>query len=196
MLAYSSENNGYKGIGYLATWDLKDYEYVRKLFQTIRNTRSGELATNFNDRLERVWNDHFIGNWFEPIEVVRGGNRIVNDGLVRVAEMITGQSSALWTHLAVGNGSSPVSMSDSFLQSEIERVALGTDGFQQPAGSVLRYGGFFSPSVNSSLISEAGVFDDPTEGIMMFRTVYASPINHVVNVDFFSVSHSIYQVSV
>lgn len=191
---YSAEAKGYQGIGYLATWDLKDYDYVRNWFRTIRAMKNGALASDFSIKLERVWNDQTTD--IEPIEVVQGRNRIVNDGLVRVAELITGSSSSLWTHLAVGNGISPVSMSDSFLQSEIERVALGTDGFQTPAGSVLRYGGFFSPSVNTSLISEAGVFDDPTEGIMFFRTVYTTPINHVVNVDFFSVAHSIYQVSV
>lgn len=153
-----------------------------------------KLTDNFNEKLDRVYNDQTTD--IEPLEVDKSRNKIVNDGLVRVAEQITGQTNALWTHLAVGSGISPVSMSDSFLQSEIERVALGTDGFQSPAGSVVRFGGFFSPSVSSALITESAVLDDPTEGTMLYRTVYSTGINHVVNNDFFSVAHSIYQISV
>ena len=191
-----SDLAGYQGIGYLARWDIKDYDFVRKIFANIRLRSS--LATDFNDNLERIWNDHKI-LWpcrFMPNEIVKGGNKIVNDGLVRIAEMVTGTSPPLWTHMAIGTGGNRVSASDSFLQTELARVALGTDGFQSPAGSVMRYGGFYAPSVASGTIFEAAVFDDPTSGVMFFRTVYPNPITHVVNNDFLSVAHSIYQVSV
>lgn len=185
---------GYKGIGYLASWDLRDYDFIRNLFRTIRALNDGVIATDFNYKLERIWNDQTTD--IEPLEVVKGSNKIVNEGLVRIAEMITGQNPPLWTHMAVGSGPNRVSASDAFLQTELSRVALGTDGFQSPAGSVMRYGGFFAPSVASAQIVEAAVFDDPTSGVMFFRTVYPNPVTHVVNSDFFSVAHSIYQVSV
>ena len=186
---------GYRGIGYLASWDLNDYYYVQALFTKIRDGNR-ELANELNNRFERIWNDQTVPPHFEPLEVVKGGNKIVNDGLVRIAEMVTGTSPPLWTHMAIGTGGNRVSASDSFLQTELSRVALGTDGFQSPAGSVMRYGGFYAPSVASGTIYEAAVFDDPTSGVMFFRTVYPNPITHVVNNDFLSVAHSIYQVSV
>jgi hypothetical protein len=193
-----------KGVGFIALWDADDISYIIKLFSKIRHaTRDKDFYTTkfltegFNDRLDRVYNDQTINDKeFEPIEVDKSSNRVVNDGLVRIAEMVTGSNDAPWTHLAVGNGGNQVSMSDSFLQTEIERVGLTSDGFQSAAGSVMRYGAFFAPSVASTQILEAGVFDDPTEGVMFFRTVYPTGITHTVNSDFFSVAHSIYQVSV
>jgi hypothetical protein len=199
---------GYHGEGYCAKWDLEDLSYIIKLFSKIRRATKDKdfyntkfLTEGFTDRLERAWNDHKQivdenNNGFEPLEVTKATNRCVNDGLVRIAELVTGTTSALWTHLAVGSGSNQVSMSDSYLQTEIDRVALGTDGFQSAAGSVMRYGGFFSPSVASAQVSEAAVFDDVTSGVMFFRTVYPTPITHTVNSDLFTVAHSIYQVSV
>lgn len=188
------EVTGYKGIGYLASWDLSDYLYVKELFAKARRIRS--ISTEIYNRFERIYNDQTVPNCFEPLEVVKGGNRIVNDGLVRIAEMVTGTSPPLWTHIAIGTGGNKVSASDSFLQTELARVALGTDGFQSPAGSVMRYGGFYAPSVASGTIYESATFDDPTSGTMFYRTVYPNPITHVVNNDFLSVAHSIYQVSV
>jgi hypothetical protein len=193
-----------KGIGYIALWDQEDLPYIVKLFSKIRHaTRDHDfyatkfLTEGFNDRLDRIYCDQTVDDKeFEPLEVDKSSNRVVNDGLVRIAELVTGANNALWTHLAVGGGGNKVSMSDSFLQTELQRVGLNSDGFQSAAGSVMRYGAFFSPSVSTSQILEAGVFDDPTEGVMFFRTVYPTGITHVVNADFFSVAHSIYQVSV
>lgn len=196
-----SDVSGYKGVGFLASWDLNDSQYVQKLFAKIRlATRtknyymSRKLSEGFNDKLDRIWNDQTTD--IEPLQVVKSHNKIVNDGLVRIAEMVTGQNPPQWTHIAIGTGGNRVSASDSFLQTELSRVGLGTDGFQSPAGSVMRYGGFYAPSVASGTIFEAAVFDDPTSGTMFFRTVYPNPITHVVNNDFLSVAHSIYQVSV
>jgi hypothetical protein len=200
----SEAKAGYHGVGYCASWDLDSLSYMTKLFNKIRHATKEKDFYNvmiytgsFNDKLDRLWHDQTVDDKeFEPLEVVKSTNRIVNDGLVRIAELVTGSNHALWTHLAVGSGGNQVSMSDSFLQTEIERVGLTSDGFQSAAGSVMRYGGFFAPSVSSCQVLEAGVFDDPTEGIMFFRTVYPTGITHVVNSDFFSVAHSIYQVSV
>ena len=207
-ISQSDSKSAYHGVGFCAKWDVEDQMYVIKLFSKIRHATRDKnyydikfLTEALNDRLERAWNDHRHivdenNEEFEPLDVTKSTNRVVNDGLTRIAELVTGSSSNLWTHLAVGSGTGQVSMSDTFLQTEVERVALGTDGFQSAAGSVMRYGGFFAPSVASGSISEAAVFDDPTAGAMFFRTVYPTPIIHVVNSDFFSVSHSIFQVSV
>ena len=205
---FGNDKAGYHGQGYCAKWDLEDQMYVIKLFSKIRRATKDKDHYNkkffteaFNDRLERAWNDHKHiidenNNEFEPLQVTKSTNKIVNDGLTRIAELVTGSSSNLWTHLAVGSGSGQVSLSDTFLQTEVERVSLATDGFQSAAGSVMRYGGFFAPSMASGTIAEAGVFDDPTAGTLFFRTVYPTPIIHVVNSDFMSVSNSIFQVSV
>lgn len=203
MSINSDDKAGYHGISYCASWDLDTLPYIVKLFSKIRHaTREKDwyntifLTEGFNDRLERVWNDQTVESEFEPLQIVKSTNRVVNDGLVRIAELVTGSNNALWTHFAIGTGGNKVSMSDSFLQTELARVGLASDGFQSAAGNVMRYGASYAPSVSSAQISEAGVFDDATEGVMFFRTVYPSPVIHTVNNDFVSVAHSIYQVSV
>ena len=208
---------GYHGIDYCASWDIEDESYIIKLFSKIRHAIRDKdywnnkiLTDGFNDRLERAYNDHKHivdenNNEFEPIDIVKATNKVVNDGLVRIAELVTGTlglnnpagvGSGLWTHLAVGAAQVSVSASDTQLVQEISRVALGTDGFQSAAGTVMRYGGFFAPTLASCVVLESGVFDDPLIGSMFYRTVYPVGINHTLNNDFFTCSHSIYQMSV
>src|SRR5438034_8977988 len=112
------------GIGFCASWQTDDLSYVIKLFSKIRHATKDKdfyqvkfLTEGFNDRLEKAWNDHHRvidenGDLFEPMEVDKSTNRVVNDGLVRIAELVTGSNNALWTHLAVGSGGNKVSMSD------------------------------------------------------------------------------------
>jgi len=135
-------------------------------------------------------------------------NKIVNDGLVRIAELTTNSlgintglavsGSGYFTHFAIGTGTNAVSASDFGLQQEISRVSMATDGFMTAAGSIMRFGGYFSPSVQSAVITEGGVTDDPTAGFFLFRTVYpiSQPLVHTVQQDFVSLSHAIYAQSV
>lgn len=190
-----------KGIGLCASWDLRSYKYVKKIFERIRRTR----VDTFHDALLRVYNDQTVEKEFEPVAVDMSTNKVVNDGLVRIAELVTGtvglnsgfgSSSGYFTHFACGSGSNAVSASDYQLQAEIARVGLADSGFQTAAGSIMRFGGFYPPSIASATINEGAVFDDPNAGIMLFRTVYPQGVTHVVNVDFYTLSHSIYQYSV
>jgi hypothetical protein len=140
------------------------------------------------------------------LTVTKSKNKVVNDGLVRIAELVTGSvglnsstsGNGYFTHFAAGSGSNPVSASDYQLQQEVARVGLGSDGFQTAAGSIMRFGGFFAPTIASCTVTESGVFDDPNAGVMLFRTIYSGTaiVNHTVNADFFTLSHSIYQNSV
>jgi hypothetical protein len=219
--SFKSDNGniGLHGEEYACVWDISDYDNIFKLFKLIRQSARDRdfykhkfLVEGFNDKLSRVYNDQTVRNendfdLFEPIQIVKSNNKIVNDGLVRIAELVTGTlglssggnsiiGSGLWTHIACGIGDAPVSASDFQLHNELARVSLATDGFQSAAGSVMRFGGFFPPTTQSSSIQEAGCFDDPSGGTMFFRTVYDIPIVHLINDDFFSVAHNIYQTSV
>lgn len=192
---------GLSGLDICASWDLRSQDFVKKIFERIRLTH----VDDFSDRLLRVWNDQTVEKEFEPLQIATAKNKVVNDGLVRIAELVTqtvglntgfGTSSGYFTHFACGSGVNAVSASDYQLQNEIARVGLADSGFQTAAGSIMRFGGFFAPSIASATINEAAVFDDPNAGVMLFRTVYPSGVTHVVNVDFFTLSHTIYQYSV
>lgn len=203
------------GIGYVASWDLDSLSYISKIFTKIRHATAAKnywdvklFSDSFSDKLERLWNDQTVDDAeFEPSHVGRSTNKVVNDGLVRIAELVTGTvglnsgfgaSNGFFTHFAAGSGSNPVSASDYQLQAEVARVGLASDGFQTAAGSIMRFGGFYAPSIASCTVNEGAVLDDPNAGTMLFRTVYPTGqgIAHVVNVDFFTLSHAIYQYSV
>ena len=84
------------------------------------------------------------------------------------------------------------------MQFENARVEFGSEGFALAAGTVMRFGGFFAPSIPSATISESGVFDDFSAGSMLYRTVYSAldQATHVLNNDYYTLSHAVYQVSV
>jgi hypothetical protein len=203
-----------RGTGYAAVWDLSSMPSIRKYFRLIRQATANRdwhtadmTLESFDKKLERVFNDQTVpDNDFQPLTVVKSKNKVVNDGLVRIAELATGSvglnsstsGSGYFTHFAAGSGSNPVSASDYALQQEVARVGLGSDGFQTAAGSIMRFGGFFAPTIASCTVTEAGVFDDPNAGVMLFRTIYSGNaiVNHTVNADYFTLSHSIYQNSV
>lgn len=214
----SAETSGIinrKGTGYCATWDLDSTSYVLKIFNRIRHATEARnywdakiISDSFEDKLARTWNDQTIDDpEFEPIQVGMSRNKVVNDGLVRIAELVTGSvglnsgfgsSNGFFTYFAAGSGTNAVSASDYQLQAEVTRVGLASSGYQTAAGSIMRFGGFFSPTVASCTVNEAGVFDDPNSGTMLFRTVFPAGqgITHTVNVDFFTISHSIFSYSV
>jgi len=191
------------GVGFCALWDMSSLDYVQDIFRRIRQTK----RDTFTDRMARFWADQTVEHEFEPLEIGISKNKVVNDGLVRVAELVTGtvglnsgfqQSTGFFSYNAVGSGTNPVSASDYQLQAEVARVGLADSGFQTAAGQIMRFGGFYAPSTVSCTVNESGVFDDPNSGVMLYRTVFplGQGITHTVNVDFFSVAHSIYQYSV
>ncbi len=199
------------GIEYIAQWNLSDLDKTKKYFNTVnvlkqnRDTDCIKLVESFDDKLERLYNDQTTD--IEPFHVGRSTNKVVNDGMVRIAENVTNSlglntqlfsGSGFYVAIASGTGTNPVNAADSELQFENARVQFGSEGFSLAAGTVMRFGGFFAPSIPSALISESGVFDDFSAGSMLYRTVY-SPIDqatHVLNADYYTLSHAIYQMSV
>ena len=198
-------------LGYLASWDLSELDSTRKYFtmvNALKNKRDRDcikLVESFDQKLERVYNDQTTD--IEPISVGKAVDKVVNDGMVRIAEQVTnslGLNAQLFTGsgqyiaIASGTGTNPVNSSDSSLQFENARVEFGSEGFALAAGTVMRFGGFFAPSIPSATISESGVFDDFSAGSMLYRTVYSAldQATHVLNNDYYTLSHAVYQVSV
>jgi len=205
--------HAYQGREYLATWDISDIDNTKKFFElvdalkSIRDQRCISLVESFENKLDRVYNDQTTGLDFEPIHVGKSRNKVVNDGMLRIAEFTTNSlglntqlftGSGVYVTIASGTGTIPVYSSDSELQFENARVQFGAEGFSLAAGTVMRFGGFFSPSIPSATISESGVFDDFTAGVMLYRTVYnpADQAVHVLDQDYYTISHAIYQQSV
>lgn len=168
---------------------------IKDEVRILRHQRS-KLVDDFDEQLERNFNDQT--SELEPLEVNKQFDRVVASGMGRIAEFVVGESTEFFDHFAAGISISPVYASDTELIEEIARVSIDTQGYATASGAVIKYGAYFAPNVQTAEISEAGVFDSPEGGTMLFRTVYPlnKVINHTQSITFFTLSHAIYQSSI
>ena len=99
-------------------------------------------------------------------------NSIVNNGLERVARMIMGDSSTYFRALAVGEGTTAVTNSDTALESEVKRESA-------TLSYVASYKAKFEKTISFTgpyAITEAGIFDSATVSgsVMLARTVFSA----------------------
>jgi hypothetical protein len=96
-------------------------------------------------------------------------NLVVTSGKEFIAAAMVGTPTQM-SHMAVGAGTSAAAAGDTNLGSELGRVALTSD---TSSGAVVTYVGDFPASTGTGAVTEAGLFNDPTGGVMLCRTVFA-----------------------
>lgn len=106
-------------------------------------------------------------------------NMVVNVGLDEVAHLIGGISSPVaFGYMAIGDGNTAVSASDTVLDNEIDRASVTpTD---EGVGVILYDHTFTFGTGDSFTIVEAGLFNDVSVGEMLNRLVFSG---HAVDVD-------------
>ena len=92
-------------------------------------------------------------------------NRFKDDGggFTQLGEM---------THMAVGSGSAAAAAANTALGTELNRIALTTDGGTVSTNTV-QYDATWSDAIGALAIEEAGIFTASTGGTMLARTVFA-----------------------
>lgn len=95
-------------------------------------------------------------------------NLIVDGGLETVAAGLAGDAVANPTHIAVGEGSTSASESDTDLVDEIERLEANVSR----TGSVVELEASFGPGQGTGSWTEAGLFSNSTGGTMFSRIVF------------------------
>ena len=195
-------------LNYGASWDIKDYNYVHKLFQTIQVADDyGEediverLSRGYERKITRKYEGQYIADIKEdpaPIAVSFKKDVITNQGMGRIVSILVGKTNTRFDHYASGDGTSVATIGDTKLQSERFRISMTTDGFRTAAGTVARYGAVFIPSAPSHTVAESGIFDAAGGGTPLNRTVYPASqrIVHSIFVDFYSLSIALYLSSV
>jgi hypothetical protein len=104
------------------------------------------------------------------IKETRVANTVVTAGKNVLADrMKVAPSKQAMSHMAVGSGTTAVTLADTALNVEVARVGLGSTVV---AGAVITYTATFNPGVGSGTLSEAGIFNDPTIGDMLARTSF------------------------
>jgi hypothetical protein len=195
--------SGYLDVGFATLWsssDEADFDYELNKLNSDKNILS------FEEKLERRRNDQTArfeksGHVIDPLVMTdKKEDLVVNSGLVRIAQLITGASTAYFTFFASGTGVATERPSDFRLASENHRVSMTTSGFVGAVGTAMKFVGKFPSSLPSALITEGGAFDigTPNFGTMLFRTLYpeGSRIEHIAGKTFYSLMQTINQVSV
>lgn len=98
-------------------------------------------------------------------------NLVVQAGKNFLATAITNNSTSPFSFMAVGGGAAAPSVSDAALQSEITRQALQSSS---TIGSSTTMIGYFGPGVGTGTLSEAGIFNAASSGIMLSRIVFGA----------------------
>lgn len=103
-------------------------------------------------------------------EVVREvDNLVVTSGKEFVASRMTGTSSNVMSHMAVGSGSTAAAAGDTALGSELGR----TTSSDSVSGAVVTYSATFAAGTGTGAVTEAGLFNDSSAGDMLCRTVFS-----------------------
>jgi len=97
-------------------------------------------------------------------------NLVVDSGLNFIASRMEGTSDAVMSHMAVGTNNTAAASGDTTLGTEAARVAL-TSGVA--SSNAMTYIATFPAGTGTGALTEAGVFNDPTSGDMLCRTVFA-----------------------
>lgn len=97
-------------------------------------------------------------------------NLVVTVGKNFVASRMVGTASAVMSHMAIGSDSTPAAAGNTTLGSQLARVALGSS---TATTNVVTYTATFPAGTGTGAVVEAGIFNDPTVGTMLCRTVFA-----------------------
>lgn len=104
--------------------------------------------------------------------LVHSSNTVLSLGKEWIAQRCTGELSSVVSHIAVGTGTAPVTVSDLGLVSEVGRAAVTAPGAVKPSKkSVIRYAASLASGVGTGALTEAGLFTDG-DGTCVARTVF------------------------
>lgn len=115
-----------------------------------------------------VLKDEF-GNIKEDITV---NNLVVDTGLNFIADRMEGVSTGVMSHMEVGTGTTAAASGDTTLETAVgsSRTALTSTTV---ASNTVEYVCTFGAGTGTGALTEAGIFNDPTAGSMLCRTVFA-----------------------
>lgn len=102
-------------------------------------------------------------------------NLVVTTGKTALAARLAGTTVGVFSHMAVGTGSTAAVVANTTLAAEIasSRRALSVSG-GTPVNNEVTYTAVFPAGVGTGNIVEAGLFNASTAGAMLARTVFAS----------------------
>jgi hypothetical protein len=120
---------------------------------------NGELRIVITDRAGRVQCDLVT-------------NLVVATGRNHIADQMSGKSDGQMSHMALGTSTTAADYSDTALGVEIARVAVTPAQGSAPNLNQVVYVGDFPPGTGTGVITEAGIFNAGSSGVMLCRSVF------------------------
>lgn len=101
-------------------------------------------------------------------------NLVVSPGLAFIVSRMIGTSAPVMSHMAIGTGTTAANPAQTALVTEAARVALTSSAIVTTtvAGDSAQYVATFGPGMGTAAITEAGIFNAGSVGIMLARTVF------------------------
>ena len=97
-------------------------------------------------------------------------NLVVNVGKNFIASRMIGTTDNIMSHMAIGTGTTAPAGGDTTLQTEAGRVALNSN---VRTANAIAYVATFPAGTGTGAITEAGILNDSTGGILLCRTTFA-----------------------
>lgn len=105
------------------------------------------------------------------VETHERKNLVVATGKTYISNRMTANTVNIMSHMAIGTGNTAALTSDTTLETELARVALAVSG-GTPSSNTVTYSATFPAGTGTGALAEAGIFNDPTTGSMLCRTVF------------------------
>lgn len=100
-------------------------------------------------------------------------NLITTAGKNFIADQLSGTpGSTKMTHMAIGTSSTAAAVGDTTLGAELDRNAL-TGGGGTDSGAVVTFVGDWAAGDGTGAITEAGIFNAASSGVMLARSVFS-----------------------
>jgi len=95
-------------------------------------------------------------------------NLVVTAGKGYIASRMTGTTTAM-SHMSVGSGTTAANAADTALGTELGRVTLASG---VTSGAAVTYVASFPAGTGTGAVTEAGIFNASSGGVMLARTVF------------------------
>lgn len=107
---------------------------------------------------------------------IRTKNMIVTAGLDFITSRIKGDTSTVMTHMGVGDSSVPTASDQTDLQAATNKVRVALTSTTQvttvQTNDSIQFSSTFNPGIGTFSVTEAGIFNAESAGIMLARTVF------------------------
>jgi len=97
-------------------------------------------------------------------------NLVVDTGLDFIASRMKDTTDAAMSHMAIGTDNTAAAAGNTTLGTELARQALASTTVTDNS---IAYVATFAAGTGTGALTEAGLFNDPTTGTMLCRTVFA-----------------------